>query len=60
MAVATVATSHYAASIEDIKDKEEVKSRAKTKLAANSRYVILSERVICSEKGEEPTDIALA
>jgi hypothetical protein len=60
MTVATVATSHYAASVEDIEDEEEVKSRAKPKLAANSRYVILSESVIRSEKGEEPTDIALA
>jgi hypothetical protein len=55
-----VATSRYAASIEDTEDEDEVKAKAKPKLAANGQYVILSESVIRSEKGGEQAEIMTA
>jgi hypothetical protein len=55
-----VATSRYAASVEDTEDKDEKKAKAKPKLATNGRYVILSESVICSERGGEHTETAIA
>jgi hypothetical protein len=60
MAAATVATSRYAASVEDTKDEDEKKAKAKPKLATNGRYVILSESVIWSERGGEHTETAIA
>jgi hypothetical protein len=53
MAAATVATSHYAASVEDTEDEGDKKAKAKPKLATNGRYVMLSESVIRSEGGGE-------
>jgi hypothetical protein len=43
-----VATSRYAASVEDTEDEDDKKAKAKPKLATNGRYVILSESVIRS------------
>jgi hypothetical protein len=55
---ATVATSPYAASVEDVEDEEEEKARARPKLAANGRYVLMSESEIRSERGERDQKIA--
>jgi hypothetical protein len=55
-----VATSRYAASVEDTEDEDDKKAKAKPKLATNGKYVILSESVIRSEGGEEYTETAIA
>jgi hypothetical protein len=55
---ATVATSPYAASMEDVKNKEKEKARAKLKLAANGCYVLMSESEIRSKRGERDQKIA--
>jgi hypothetical protein len=48
---ATVATSHYAASVEDTEDEDATKMKAKPKLAANGRYILMNKSEIRSEEG---------
>lgn len=46
-----MATSPYAASVEDTEDDDDKEMKSKPKLAANGRYIVMHESEIRSEEG---------